>query len=145
MSYTAHEKVAWLLLFYNVVSMLSLFSLSKPSSILIIYQAFIFMMLLLSFLLRYHLHISQQQIQFNAALWRWSIAKRTLEVTNIKMIMFRRVGILGKCAYVIPHHGRKLRLAFFKGGNWLLELEQFAQQNNIAIDKSADYRFVENS
>jgi hypothetical protein len=126
-----------------------IFSLLLLNALLLIqavqYKALDFLLLLailcsfLSMFLRYEFQIDRDTLTYRTYILWFKVYARTVKPIDIKRIVFKRLSWKTKLAVVQVEKGWNMRIALFNPPNVFKELETFAHEYDIDIQKTADY------
>ncbi|KRD84081.1 diguanylate cyclase [Bacillus sp. Root147] len=126
-----------------------IFSLLLLNALLLIqavqYKALDFLLLLailcsfLSMFLRYEFQIDRDTLTYRTYILWFKVYARTVKPMDIKRIVFKRLSWKTKLAVVQVEKGWNMRIALFNPPNVFKELETFAHEYDIDIQKTADY------
>ncbi|MEH7036084.1 diguanylate cyclase, partial [Priestia megaterium] len=75
-------------------------------------------------------------------LW-FKVYAKTVKPTDIKKIVFKRLSWKTKLAVVKVENGWNMRIALFNPPNVFKELERFAYEYDVDIQKTSDYKILE--
>ena len=97
---------------------------------------------LLSFV-KYKLQINQHSISFAIQLSNVTIYNKEIVSSDIKKIIFKRIGWKSKLAAIKVHKGIPIRVALFKPENVYDDLIVFCKENAVPYHKTKDYTIIE--
>lgn len=103
----------------------------------------VFIMCFLMAFLKYTLLINKHTISYAIQLFGLTIYNKKIGPSDIKKIIFKRVGWKSKLAAIQVHKGLPIRVALFKPGNVYDDLIVFCEENAIHYDKTEDYKIIE--
>ena len=97
---------------------------------------------LLAFL-KYTLIINKHTIVYAIQLFGVAIYNKEIVLSDIKKIIFKRIGWKTKLAAIKVHKGLPIRVALFKPEKVYDDLIVFCEENAINYDKTKDYKIIE--
>ncbi|MBX4163651.1 diguanylate cyclase [Priestia megaterium] len=109
------------------------------------YKALAFLLLLAilcSFLvlfIRYEFEIDRDTLTYRIYILWFKVYAKTVKPRDIKRIVFKRLSWKSKLAVVKVENGWNMRITLFNPPNVFKELETFAHEYDIDIQKTADY------
>lgn len=92
---------------------------------------------------KYTLIINKHAIVYSIQLFGIRIYKKEVMSTNIKKIIFKRIGWKSKLAAIKVHTGIPIRVALFKPVTVYDDLIMFCEENSVPYHKTKDYTIVE--
>ncbi|MCJ7988221.1 diguanylate cyclase [Priestia sp. OVS21] len=113
------------------------------------YKAFDFLLLFailcsfLSLFLRYEFQIDKDTLTYRTYILRFKVYAKTVKPRDIKKIVFKRLSWKTKLAVVKVENGWNMRIALFNPPNVFKELETFAHEYDVDIQKTSDYKILE--
>ncbi|MGG0462585.1 diguanylate cyclase [Priestia aryabhattai] len=113
------------------------------------YKALAFLLLLailcsfLSLFLRYEFQIDKDTLTYRTYILWFKVYAKTVKSREIKKIVFKRLSWKTKLAVVKVENGWNMRIALFNQPNVFKELERFAHEYDIDIQKTSDYKILE--
>ncbi|WLR54136.1 hypothetical protein LC048_16945 [Mesobacillus subterraneus] len=133
------------------------YSVEKPKTILIImilmlptlaftnkiiYFSAVFILLIIS-LLRSYLTIHPEHLEYRMTIFKFTIYRIVLNQNNIKKIQFGRIGWSTKNAVIKVKGSLSISMPQSNKEEFVLELEQFAINHGIKVQKTKDYKLLE--
>ncbi|KJL05492.1 MULTISPECIES: hypothetical protein [Priestia] len=109
------------------------------------YKALAFLLLLAilcSFLvlfIRYEFEIDRDTLTYRIYILWFKVYAKTVKPRDIKRIVFKRLSWKSKLAVVKVENGWNMRITLFNPPNVFKELETFAHEYDVDIQKTADY------
>ncbi|MFV5316721.1 diguanylate cyclase [Priestia megaterium] len=109
------------------------------------YKALAFLLLLAilcSFLvlfIRYEFEIDRDTLTYRIYILWFKVYAKTVKPRDIKRIVFKRLSWKSKLAVVKVENGWNMRITLFNPPNVFKELETFAHEYDVDIQKKADY------
>lgn len=97
---------------------------------------------LLAFL-KYTLLVNKHSISYAIQLFGVTIYNKEIVPSDIKKIIFKRIGWKSKLAAIKVHKGLPIRVALFKPERVYDDLMVFCEENEIHYDKTKDYKIIE--
>ena len=141
MEYTATSERKLLLFFVFTGLLLSFLSWDFPS------LKFVFLMTatfcLLSVFVKYTLLIKKHKVSYIVQLFGLTLYHKQIVSTDIKKIIFKRIGWKLKLAVIKVHKELPIRVALFKPERVYDDLIVFCEENEIHYDKTKDYKIIE--
>ncbi|MDW4511038.1 diguanylate cyclase [Priestia megaterium] len=113
------------------------------------YKAFDFLLLFailcsfLSLCLRYEFQIEKDTLTYRTYILWFKVYAKTVKPMDIKRIVFKRLSWKTKLAVVKVENGWNMRIALFNPPNVFKELETFAHEYDVDIQKTSDYKILE--
>ncbi|MGG0032070.1 diguanylate cyclase [Priestia megaterium] len=113
------------------------------------YKAFDFLLLFailcsfLSLCLRYEFQIDKDSLIYRTYILWFKVYAITVKPMDIKRIVFKRLSWKTKLAVVKVENGWNMRIALFNPPNVFKELETFAHEYDVDIQKTSDYKILE--
>jgi hypothetical protein len=113
------------------------------------YKAFDFLLLFailcsfLSLCLRYEFQIDKDTLTYRTYILWFKVYAKTVKPMDIKRIVFKRLSWKTKLAVVKVENGWNMRIALFNPPNVFKELETFAHEYDVDIQKTSDYKILE--
>ncbi|MFE4123803.1 diguanylate cyclase [Priestia sp. YIM B13486] len=113
------------------------------------YKAFDFSLLFailcsfLSLCLRYEFQIEKDTLTYRTYILWFKVYAKTVKPMDIKRIVFKRLSWKTKLAVVKVENGWNMRIALFNPPNVFKELETFAHEYDVDIQKTSDYKILE--
>ncbi|CAH0259876.1 diguanylate cyclase [Priestia megaterium] len=113
------------------------------------YKAFDFLLLFailcsfLSLCLRYEFQIDKDSLTYRTYILWFKVYAITVKPMDIKRIVFKRLSWKTKLAVVKVENGWNMRIALFNPPNVFKELETFAHEYDVDIQKTSDYKILE--
>ncbi|MEJ9226659.1 diguanylate cyclase [Priestia aryabhattai] len=113
------------------------------------YKALAFLLLLavlcsfLSLCLRYEFQIDKDTLTYRTYILWFKVYANTVKAMDIKRIVFKRLSWKAKLAVVQVENGWNMRIALFNPPNVFKELERFAHEYDVDIQKTSDYKMLE--
>ena len=95
--------------------------------------------LFLSLFLRYEFQIDRDTLTYRIYILWFKVYAKTVKPRDIKRIVFKRLSWKSKLAVVKVENGWNMRIALFNPPNVFKELETFAHEYDVDIQKTADY------
>lgn len=95
------------------------------------------------FFLRYEFQIDKDTLTYRTYILRFKVYAKTVKPRNIKKIVFKRLSWKTKLAVVKVENGWNMRIALFNPPNVFKELETFAHEYDVDIQKTSDYKILE--
>ncbi|UOO39958.1 diguanylate cyclase [Priestia megaterium] len=95
--------------------------------------------LFLSLFLRYEFQIDRDTLTYRIYILWFKVYAKTVKPRDIKKIVFKRLSWKSKLAVVKVENGWNMRIALFNPPNVFKELETFAHEYDVDIQKTADY------
>ncbi|MEK4699695.1 hypothetical protein MKX47_08845 [Solibacillus sp. FSL R7-0668] len=102
-----------------------------------------FTFLFLMAFLKYTLLIKKNKISYAVQLFGLTIYRKEIVPTNIKNIIFKRIGWKSKLAAIKVDKGISIRVALFKPESVYDDLIVFCEENAVAYHKTKDYTIIE--
>lgn len=100
-------------------------------------------MTITAILLRFHLTINVNSLEFKITLFNFSVFRKVLPASEIKIIKFGRQGWASKNAAIKAKKGFGFQASYFKNERIIEDLEGFAAENKIDIKKTKDFLILE--
>ena len=97
----------------------------------------------LSLFLRYEFQIDKDTLTYRTYILWFKVYAKTVKPTDIKKIVFKRLSWKTKLAVVKVENGWNMRIALFNPPNVFKELEKFAHEYDVDIQKTSDYKILE--
>ncbi|WP_277585212.1 hypothetical protein [Psychrobacillus antarcticus] len=98
---------------------------------------------IISFSTKSEFIINQDKLDYVIRSYHYKVFHKKLFPDDIDKIVFKRYGWATKGASLKVHKGLNLRIVQFIPKDVMLQLETFAVNNNISINKSKDYLLLE--
>jgi hypothetical protein len=89
------------------------------------------------------LTITSDYLEYKIKIFKFTIYRKLLTPDKIKKIKFGRIGWSTKNAVVKVRRGFNFSVAQFYSTQLIAELEEFALENNIEVQKTKDYLLLE--
>ena len=93
--------------------------------------------------LKYTLLVNKHRISYAIQLFGVTIYSKEIVPSDIKKIIFKRIGWKLKLAAIKVHKGLPIRVALFKPERVYDDLMVFCEENEIHYDKTKDYKIIE--
>ena len=93
--------------------------------------------------LKYTLLVNKHNISYAIQLFGVTIYSKEIVPSEIKKIIFKRIGWKSKLAAIKVHKGLPIRVALFKPERVYDDLMVFCEENEIHYDKTKDYQIIE--
>jgi len=93
--------------------------------------------------LKYTLLVNKHIISYAIQLFGVTIYSKEIVPSDIKKIIFKRIGWKSKLAAIKVHKGLPIRVALFKPERVYDDLMVFCEENEIHYDKTKDYKIIE--
>ena len=93
--------------------------------------------------LKYTLLVNKHRISYAIQLFGVTIYSKEIVPSDIKKIIFKRIGWKSKLAAIKVHKGLPIRVALFKPERVYDDLMVFCEENEIHYDKTKDYKIIE--
>ncbi|MFZ3578763.1 hypothetical protein [Virgibacillus sp. DJP39] len=106
---------------------------------LLLFGAFALLLIPLQFRFR----INKDHLVYQILFFNLSIFKKEVYPNQIVKLKFTRIGWAKKCTLIHMKKGINIRIADFEPKDILVQLINFANTNNIAVDKTKDYLIIE--
>ncbi|WDL87989.1 diguanylate cyclase [Priestia aryabhattai] len=109
------------------------------------YKALAFLLLLailcsfLALFIRYEFEIDRDTLTYRIYILWFKVYAKTVKPRDIKRILFKRLSWKSKLAVVKVENGWNMRITLFNPPNVFKELETFAHEYDVDIQKKADY------
>ncbi|MBQ4866824.1 diguanylate cyclase [Priestia megaterium] len=97
----------------------------------------------LSLFLRYEFQIDKDTLPYRTYILWFKVYAKTVKPTEIKKIVFKRLSWKTKLAVVKVENGWNMRIALFNPPNVFKELETFAYEYDVDIQKTSNYKILE--
>ena len=97
----------------------------------------------LSLCLRYEFQIDKDSLTYRTYILWFKVYAITVKPMDIKRIVFKRLSWKTKLAVVQVEKGWNMRIALFNPPNVFKELETFAHEYDVDIQKTSDYKILE--
>ncbi|WP_279620720.1 diguanylate cyclase [Priestia megaterium] len=113
------------------------------------YKVLAFLLLLailcsfLSLFLRYEFQIDKDALTYRTYILWFKVYAKTVKPMDIKRIVFKRLSWKAKLAVVQVENGWNMRIALFNPPNVFRELERFAHEYDVDIQKTSDYKILD--
>ena len=91
----------------------------------------------------YSLIIDDDYLTYTVSLLNISIYQKKIVPSNIKKIIFRRVGWKTKLAVIKLEKGLSIRVSLFTPMTIYKDLLDFCNKNNVEVEKTKDYLILE--
>ncbi|WDW10569.1 diguanylate cyclase [Priestia aryabhattai] len=133
---TAQKKIFFLLLVLKVLLFIQVFQHDKMATFLLL------LAILYSFFalfLRYEFEIEKDTLAYRTYILKLKVYEKTVKPKDIKKIVFKRLSWKAKLAVVQVEKGWNMRITLFSPPNVFKELETFAHEYDVDIQKTADY------
>ncbi|WP_195780596.1 diguanylate cyclase [Priestia megaterium] len=134
------KNIIFPLLLLKVLLFVQMFQHNKIGAFLLLVA------ILCSFLalfLRYEFQIDKDTLTYRTYILRLKVYQKTVKPMDIKKIVFKRLSWKAKLAIVRVEKGWNMRISLFNPPNVFKELETFAGENNVDIQKTSDYKILE--
>lgn len=92
---------------------------------------------------KYEFEINEQTLLYRIQLFNYTIYVKRANAKDVQMIHFKRVSWNTRIAIVKLFKGWNMRIALFSSVDIFIELERYAERNNIEIKKTKDYKILE--
>ncbi|MGG2089195.1 diguanylate cyclase [Priestia aryabhattai] len=132
---TAQKTVVFPLLLLNTLLLIQ----AVQHKELAFLHLFAILCLFLSLFLRYELQIDRDTLTYRTYIAWFKVYTKTVKPMAIKRIVFKRLSWKTKLAIVQIENGWNMRVALFNPPNVFKELETFAHEYDVDIQKKADY------
>ncbi|MFJ7735082.1 diguanylate cyclase [Lysinibacillus sp. NPDC097287] len=103
---------------------------------------FLSLICVLMFFVKYEFQINEQTLLYRIQLFTFAIYVKQANAKDVQMIHFKRVSWNTRIAIVKLYKGWNMRIALFSPDAVFEELERYAERNNIAINKTKDYKIL---
>ena len=103
----------------------------------------IFVIIFLMAFLKYTLLVNKHTISYAIQLFGLTIYNKKIGPSDIKKIIFKRIGWKSKLAAIKVHKGLPIRVALFRPENVYDDLIVFCEENGVYYDKTKDYKIIE--
>ncbi|MCM3151431.1 diguanylate cyclase [Priestia megaterium] len=97
----------------------------------------------LSLFLRYEFQIDKDALTYRTYILWFKVYAKTVKPMDIKRIVFKRLSWKAKLAVVQVENGWNMRIALFNPPNVFRELERFAHEYDVDIQKTSDYKILD--
>jgi len=97
----------------------------------------------LSLFLRYEFQIDKDALTYRTYILWFKVYAKTVKPMDIKRIVFKRLSWKVKLAVVQVENGWNMRIALFNPPNVFRELERFAHEYDVDIQKTSDYKILD--
>ncbi|PZX02449.1 hypothetical protein C7437_11141 [Psychrobacillus insolitus] len=98
----------------------------------------------LSLCTKYLFTIEEDKLIYKIFLFNINIYEKKTKKSNIKRIIFKRAGWKTKLAVIKLEKGFPIRIALFTPTTIFEDLLTFCDKNDIQVEKTKDYRILEN-
>lgn len=92
---------------------------------------------------KYEFEINEQTLLYRIQLFNYTIYVKRANAKDVQMIHFKRVSWNTRIAIVKLFKGWNMRIALFSSVDIFIELERYAERNNIEIKKTKDCKILE--
>lgn len=92
---------------------------------------------------KYEFGINEQTLLYRIQLFNYTIYVKRANAKDVQMIHFKRVSWNTRIAIVKLFKGWNMRIALFSSVDIFIELERYAERNNIEIKKTKDCKILE--
>lgn len=92
---------------------------------------------------KYEFEINEQTLLYRIQLFNYTIYVKRANAKDVQMIHFKRVSWNTRIAIVKLFKGWNMRIALFNSVDVFIELERYAERNNIEIKKTKDCKILE--
>jgi hypothetical protein len=106
-------------------------------------QIGVIVFILLSFFMEFSFKIDEGFLIYQLLFMAIPIFKKVVSPNQIIRMKFIRVGWMSKGAIIQVKKGFNIRVIHFSPDNVLVELNEFANKNNISISETKDYRILD--
>lgn len=93
-------------------------------------------------LFRYEFHLYENKVSFETRWIKLLVFRKRLQPEQIEKISFKRVGWSSKCAIIRVKGFFRIRLILFEPAGLYEDLERFAINHQIPIEKTKDYELL---
>lgn len=132
---TAQKTVVFPLLLVNTLLLIQ----AVPHKELAFLHLFAILCSFLSLFLRYEFQIDRDTLTYRTYIAWFKVYAKTVKPRDIKKILFKRLSWKTKLAVVKVENGWNMRVALFNPPNVFKELETFAREYDVDIQKTSDY------
>ncbi|MCF6136690.1 hypothetical protein [Pseudalkalibacillus berkeleyi] len=94
-------------------------------------------------ILKIQCHIFNDSLMYEVLLWKVPIYRKRVSPAQIIEIVFKRTGWARRSAVVRVSKGLNIRLVEFEPAHICTDLESFAIQHKIRMEKTKDYQLLE--
>ncbi|MCH7321622.1 hypothetical protein LZ480_06910 [Solibacillus sp. MA9] len=98
---------------------------------------------ILNAFLTYQVALNKHTIRYTIQLFGLTIYSKEIVPSNIKKIIFKRIGWKSKLAAIKVHKGIPIRVAYFKPDDVYEDLIVFCEENAVPYHKTKDYTIIE--
>ncbi|MED4281202.1 diguanylate cyclase [Priestia megaterium] len=137
---TAQKTIIFPLLLLKVLLFVQMFQHDKIAAFLLL---FAILCSFLSMFLRYEFQIDKDTLTYRTHILRFKVYQKTVKPMDIKKIAFKRLSWKAKLAIVRVEKGWNMRISLFNPPNVFKELETFAGEYNVDVQKTSDYKILE--
>jgi hypothetical protein len=137
---TAQKNIIFPLLLLKVLLFVQVFQYNKIVAFLLL---FAILCSLLSLFIRYEFKIDKDILTYRTYILRVNVYEKAVKPMDIKKIVFKRVSWKTKLATVRVENGWNMRISLFNPPNVFKELETFAGEFDIDVQKTSDYKALE--
>ncbi|MCM3772279.1 MULTISPECIES: diguanylate cyclase [Priestia] len=137
---TTQKNMIFPLLLLKVLLFVLVFQHNKVVAFLLLFAT---LYSLLSLFIRYEFKIDKNTLTYKAYILRFKVYEKAVKPMDIKRIVFKRVSWKTKLAIVRVENGWNMRISLFNPPNVFKELETFADEFNIDVQKTSDYKLLE--
>lgn len=125
-----------LLLIFHIFS-------NQPFTTLIYILIALCVFVFVTIMIRFKFSIHDGYLTYQVLLLKWPIYTKVIKSSHIMKIKFKRVNWVSKGAVIQLKKGFNIRIIYFVPDDVLGNLLQFADENDITIDKTRDYLILE--
>jgi hypothetical protein len=137
---TTQKNMIFPLLLLKVLLFVLVFQHNKVVAFLLLFAT---LYSLLSLFIRYEFKIDKNTLTYKAYILRFKVYEKAVKPMDIKRIVFKRVSWKTKLAIVRVENGWNMRISLFNPPTVFKELETFADEFNIDVQKTSDYKLLE--
>ncbi|MDO6849856.1 diguanylate cyclase [Priestia megaterium] len=137
---TAQKNIIFPLLPLKVLLFVQVFQHDKIVAFLLLFAIFCS---LLALFIRYEFEIDRDTLTYRTYILKVKVYEKAVKPKNIKKIVFKHLSWKAKLAIVRVENGWNMRIGLFNPPNVFKELETFASEYDIDIQKTSDYKILE--
>ncbi|MFP7733418.1 diguanylate cyclase [Priestia aryabhattai] len=137
---TTQKNMIFPLLLLKVLLFVQVFQHNKVVAFLLLFAT---LCSLLSLFIRYEFKIDKNTLTYKTYILRFKVYEKAVKPMDIQRIVFKRVSWKTELAIVRVENGWNMRISLFNPPNVFKELETFAGEFNIRVQKTSDYKLLE--
>ena len=140
---TYQAKVEPNLLFIQVIILITVLMSAWETVWIRTFTIILLLCITCLFFITYSLKIEEDHLTYTISLLNISIYQKNSIPSNIKRVIFKRVGWKTKLAVIKLEQGVSIRVSLFTPNTIYEDLALFCKENNIHVQKTKDYLILE--